>query len=621
MQPRLTAVILTLLFCWENAANTSRAAVIVFANRTDQEVRFTISWPPASSQTYTIPKDDLLTLPLSRGTEVVFSADGKQHRYHVHLNEIYYFIGQAKTLKLQQVGFSGSGEPPHKPLRDGEEEPTDQADAKTPKVLLKIPVKILVDQAEPNVQQVWEKRLRRRIDDASDILQRYCRVRLEVVEVGTWESNDKLMKLSELLGDFRGKVATGKARLAIGFTGLRPEKNEDVALGCTPGPLSTHILVREYRLRSESERLEVLIHELGHFLGACHSPEGDSVMRPKLGDGLANLRAYRMGFDPVNTLVMNLIAEEIAFRPVHSLGALRAGTRRRLLDIFATLTRAMPQDPAPPLFVRMLGPRPPEPVTVRSLPPAVLEGTRSVVAAITDDAKRNQRSKQLGGDALTTHYFRLAADKCRQLPADVAPTAFTLGLAIALDRGSLLRSLGLNGIAWSKLESDAERRQRLEVLGEPTMQGQTSLMRSFLVSAAFTLLVEGQAIEAAGLQEELLLLQGGDRFPFSDLMACLAGSNFATQLDASPDLLDELATSFRISDYLPSPKGLPNPIARDEFTRRFGSMTDERFLEPQDALRQRLLSLPGYRPRSSRKEGRLPIHLLKLAVHTLTSAV
>ena len=75
----------------------------------------------------------------------------------------------------------------------------------------------------------------------------------------------------------------------------------------TRGPLHSHILVREWSPQmSEPERLEFLVHELGHFLGASHSPEPDSVMRPVLGDQPGrSARAFRIRFDPVNTLVMS----------------------------------------------------------------------------------------------------------------------------------------------------------------------------------------------------------------------------------------------------------------------------------------------------------------------------
>ena len=88
-------------------------------------------------------------------------------------------------------------------------------------VLLTLPVKILVDQAEPTVQTVWEKRLRQRVEETSDILEQHCGVRLRIIEVGTWESDPKQTKLSELLQDFHQRVTPGKARLVIGFTGLR----------------------------------------------------------------------------------------------------------------------------------------------------------------------------------------------------------------------------------------------------------------------------------------------------------------------------------------------------------------------------------------------------------------
>ena len=457
------------------------------------------------------------------------------------------------------------------------------------------------------MQNVWEKRLRRRVKEASDILERHCLVRLKVIEAGTWESDPKQTKLADLLKDFRDKTAPGKARLVIGFTALRVGDDEDAALGCTPGPLHTHILIRELKPRTESERLEVLVHELGHFLGACHSPENDSVMRPKLGDGRANLRAFRIGFDPLNALVMSLVAQELAHRPVRGLEELSPATRQRLLEIFATLARTAPDEPAAAHAIRLLGGTPPESLSVRSLPSGVLEEARGVVTAITAAAKSNQQRpesgapRRLSGDALLEHYCRVAAAECRGLPAEQAATAYVLGLAVALDRAGLLRAMDLRGLDWKKIETEGERTQRLKVLGEPTMHGRPALLRSFVVSAAVLMLVEGQVVSPAGIQEELLLVQGGDRFRFDDLAASLAGITFATQLDASPTLLDELATSFRVADYALSPKDLPDSLDREEFARKYGSTTDERFLEQQDALRKRLLALPGYQPRPAQK--------------------
>jgi hypothetical protein len=601
MKLRLALITLTLLV---SRGQSASAAVIVLANRTGQEVRFTVSAAEGKSRPYTIAKGDVLALPLRHGVEIAFSAGGTQHRCQARLNEIYCFVGSAATLRLRQVGFSGSWRQPQTAAQSDAGPDARPAERGKSGLLLKVPVKIFVDQAEPTVQKVWEERLRKRIEQASDILERYCRVRMEVIDAGTWESDESLPKLSELLRDFRTKASPGKARLAIGFTGLRPEKSDDNTLGCTPGPLHTHMLLREYKLKSNAERLEVLVHELGHFLGACHSPEDDSVMRPKLGDGRVNRRSFRLGFDPINTLVMNLVAEELARRPVRGLAELSAPTRRRLLDIFASLSRAIPDDPAAPFYVRLLGATPPEPWKVRTLPDGVLDGARAVLSAIIADAKRDLKHRS--GDELTERYFRLAAAVCRGLPAEEAPAAYILGLAIALDRESLLRALPLRGLAWNKIESEDERGRRLRLLGETSMQGRPSLLRSFLITAAVQTLLEEQTVTPAAVVEELLLLQGGDHFRFDDFAASLAGIAFTSQLEASPTLLDELAKSFRVGDYVMPPKSLPAPLDREEFSRQYGTTSDERFVKKQDALRKQLLSLPGYQPRPQRKEGKMP---------------
>lgn len=604
----VVAVLLLTLGGW-HVSSAAHAAVVVLANRTQDVVRFTVT---GAAHEHTLAEREVVVLPVTRSIEIVFTAGGTKHRCRLRSNEIYCFIGDPKTVQLKQIGFAGTWSQPEEPRVEDDTGKPERPAANGARVLVKVPVKIFVDQAEPTVQNVWEKRLRQRVEAASAILERHCRVQLDVIEVGTWEADEKLKKLPDLLRDFRSKVAAGKARLVLGFTGLHAGKEEDSALGCTSGVLHTHILLREWKPRTEPQRLEVLVHELGHFLGACHSPEWDSVMRPKLNDGRANLRAFRIGFDPINTLVLNLVAEEMARRRVRGLEELSPPTRKRLLDIFATMARLTPDDPAAPHFVRLLGGTPPEAMSARQLAPAILDGARAVVAAVTVAAKRNQQrpaegsDRRQSGDALTDHYCRVAAGECRGLPAEQAATAYLLGLAIALDRETLLRSLGLRGIAWEKIETAAERGRRLDVLGEPTVQGRYSLTQHFVVAAAVLVLVEGQAVSAAGLQEELLLLQGGDRFRFDDLTAGLAGITFATQLDASPRLLDELATSFRVADYLLPTRGLPGSLNREEFNRQYGSTTDERFLDEQDALRKRLLALPGYQPRPPRKEGDPP---------------
>jgi hypothetical protein len=107
--------------------------------------------------------------------------------------------------------------------------------------------------------------------------------------------------------------------------------------------------------------VEALLHELGHYLGAAHSAEPDSVMRPAVGGAPPAGGNYRSRFDPVNALVMNLVAEEAFDRAVTSLGAVRPATRERLRAVYGELARALPDDPTPAQYLRQLGGAPAAP--------------------------------------------------------------------------------------------------------------------------------------------------------------------------------------------------------------------------------------------------------------------
>jgi len=606
----IAAVALTAWAC--QAVDSARAAVVVLANKTDHNVRFTVLSPPGRPREHTLSAGEVVPIPVTGSIAVTFSNDGKPRRYQLQGNTVYCFVSSPRETELKELDVTNAwGEAP-RPKVNPESAKPDAPAAKPARVLVKIPVKILVDQAEPTVRRVWEKRLRERMAEASAILERYGRVQLEVTEVGTWESDPHLTTLTELRNDFQRKVAVKPARLAIGFTGRLAPKNGDPAKAITPEPLNTHIIIREWKVRGEQDRLEILLHELGHFLGACDSPEADSVMRLKVGDGRANHVAFRIGFDPLNILVLNLVAEELARGSVAGLSELTPATRKRLVEIYSTLSRLSPVDPMVPRAIRLLGGIPSGSLATRALPDGVADGAAKVVAAIVSAAEHNVRLPvrdgvtrgerfRRTGDALTAHYFQVAAAASQRLPPEHAAPAYLLGLAVALDRSSQLRALPLRGIAWEKIETDAQCAHRLGVLGEPTMHDKPRLAQNFVVSAALTTLIEGEQVSAGGIVEELLRVRSEDRWRFDDLSATLAGITFAVQLDASPGLLAELAVSFRIADYALRPAEEPVTLTREEFAHEYGSVSDERFLREEDALRKRLLALRGYQPRAAEK--------------------
>ena len=211
----------------------------------------------------------------------------------------------------------------------------------TPTVM--IPVKILVDEEEPSRRTIWERRLRGRVAAASAILEKYCRVGFRVVAVGTWQSDNAITDFFDSLAEFERKVDPAPAKIAIGFTSQWPMVHGRTHMAGTRGPLHSHILVREGSPEiNEAERLEFLVHELGHYLGAAHSPELASVMRPVIGRRRAGPSGFRIQFDPVNTLAMAMICEEIRRSNVTRAIELEQVTRRRLEQIYMELARTFP---------------------------------------------------------------------------------------------------------------------------------------------------------------------------------------------------------------------------------------------------------------------------------------
>ncbi|MGA2032181.1 MAG: M12 family metallo-peptidase [Thermoguttaceae bacterium] len=323
------AVVVGLLAC------PAAAAVVILENRTSAKIDFTVQVDAGPPSRHGLTPGDLLPVAAAAPLSIVFDAQGRARRYILQANSIHYFLRRDEKLDLFEL-----------PLP-----PALRADANSrtapPDAVLTVPVKILADDDEPRVQSVWEKRIRTRLAAASEIFERHCRVRFQVVAVGGWSSDKSVRVFEQSLREFEQKVPSAPARLAIGFTGRFQWVPGEVHLGGTREPLGSHILIREaLRQVAEPERLEVLVHELGHFLGAVHTPDNTSVMRRKLADRQSRARAFRIGFDACNTLAMNLLADELRTAPVRDLRQLSPTAKSRLRGIYSILAQAMPDDPA-----------------------------------------------------------------------------------------------------------------------------------------------------------------------------------------------------------------------------------------------------------------------------------
>lgn len=218
-----------------------------------------------------------------------------------------------------------------------------------------IAVRLLVDEEEATTARVWQQRLTRRLERASQIISPYTRVRLKVHSFGVWQSTDTIQEFTRSLREFEKIVNPEPARLAIGFSSQYRFQSGRNHLGGTRGPLRHHILIRENAPSVlEPERTEVLVHELGHFFGAAHSTSANSVMRPVVGDGRARSRSFQIGFDPSNAEILRLIGNDIRFNRVGRFQDLKPRTLERLRPHYEALAEENSNDVTADRFLFMV---------------------------------------------------------------------------------------------------------------------------------------------------------------------------------------------------------------------------------------------------------------------------
>lgn len=583
--PALVAVAATVLL-----APSAQAAVAVVSNRTPEPLVLAVAVDDGTPRGLTLAPGDSRPIFGLRKLAVSWPGGGEQSQAELTPGCAYFFCRTEEptaAVKFEQIGLNEQPGPPLILPGDG---------------LLQVAVptlrvKALVDDDELRRPESWQPALRQRLAAASAIIEAHCGVRLQLVGFGRWDGDDAEQDFERSFAEFEREVPAAPADVAIGFASQYAVQRGRFHMGGTKAPLYSHILLKE-RVRGvlETERLELVVHELGHLLGASHSPEPTSVMRPLLTGGLQRAAGARVQFDPVNTLAMSLVADEMRLRRIRSIGEATELTRRRLAQIYAALDPTLPDDPAAGGYQQLVSSAAGGPI---------LADARKIIAAVEQVAKYKDQaplptptaadgSEVPKGDRLLNWYVRQAAVAGLRVKRDHAEKAFLLAMGALLDRDGSLDRVPLVVNIERHLSGESDRDRRRDLLGESTMRGRADLAKHFFVSAHLVVIVGSDPARGAGLLKELSDAHGGSGFSFADMTANRSGIVFAQALLLKRISLEQIARDFTGDAYLPAVDGLTEGLQAPALAEQFGDLNDPRLQGELAKIEARVGALPVY---------------------------
>lgn len=189
--------------------------------------------------------------------------------------------------------------------------------------------------------------------------------------------------------------------------------------------------------------------------------------------------------------------------------------------------------------------------------------------------------------------FRFARERSRQGQAVRENRAAVLAL------GMLLGHRRVETFVGSVVDAATMQKAARSFRGT-TLRGRDDWPKHFFVSASLSLLAAGDVSDAAGLLKEELDAGGGSGFSFGDLLADRAGVTFAAMATRDEPTArafqERIAYGFRVDDFFPPARDLPEGLQDAELQARYGGVGGEGYRRLAEDIERRIRACAAYSP-------------------------